>query len=366
MGSLHVGKGELKGLGKWIGLEVRRKTPSKLLWTLVVVFNGLVLAGLLVAWRYPMSLWVRNTLWSEVFDDQQISSEAALNAVLAKRQHRDPAELNPRRMFSSDDLARLDRLQEASRAGHCRVASDHPRVRLGPADCLARALTKDVSPFQMVGSRCGLVGSLQARIGQVNEGVGCCSDYNEAFLLRAQAVGLEAREVHNLGHTTAEYYNPERNRWTWIDTSNRIQISEADGELKSAWGLRSRESWRGLKLVRLQPKAALGLESMTSNTAFTGRTNSVLYWTNGTNLQQQEQFEAPLRQLGLTREFVQGVSLTLGIRPGWTVLAAEEAAFRLRLSAWLLKGTVALVVLTDLTLVLTAMGCRLTRNRAYR
>ena len=84
-----------------------------------MVFNGLVLAGLLVAWRYPMSLWVRNTLWSEVFDDQQISSEAALNAVLAKRQRRDPAELNPRRMFSSDDLARLDRLREASRAGHC-------------------------------------------------------------------------------------------------------------------------------------------------------------------------------------------------------------------------------------------------------
>jgi len=45
---------------------------------------------------------------------------------------------------------------------------------------------------------------IQARIGSVRNGVGCCSDYNEAFLLRAQAVGLQAREVHNLGHTTAE------------------------------------------------------------------------------------------------------------------------------------------------------------------
>ena len=297
---------------------------------MVVVFNGLVLAGLLVAWRYPMSLWVRNTLFSEVFDDQQISS---------------------------DDLARLDCLREASRAGQCRVASDHPRVQLGTADCLARALATDVSPFQM-GGRCGLDGSLQARIGQVKNGVGCCSDFNEAFLLHAQAVGLQAREVHNLGHTTAEYYNAERNRWTWIDTSSRIQISEADGELASAW--------RSLKLVSLPPQAASGLESMARNPAFMSKSNTVLYWTNGTNLQQQEQFEAPLRQVGLPREIVQGVSLTLGIRPGWTVLAADEAAFRLRLSAWLLKGTVALVVLTDLMLVLAAMGWRLTRNRTYR
>lgn len=235
-------------------------------------------------------------------------------------------------MFSSDDLARLDRLREASRAGQCRVASDHPRVRLGPADCLARALAEDLSPFQM-GGRCGLDGSLQARISQVKNGVGCCSDFNEAFLLRAQAVGLEAQEVHNMGHTTAEYYNPERNRWTWIDTSTRIQISETDGELVSAWRLRQGSRWRSLTLVRLPPKAASGLESMASNPAFTGRSNSVLYWTNGTYLQQQEQFEAPLRQVGLPREIVQGVSLTLGIRPGWTVLATEEAAFRLRLGA---------------------------------
>jgi hypothetical protein len=40
-------------------------------------------------------------------------------------------------------------------------------------------------------------------IASLRNAVVCCSDYNEAFLLRVQAVGLKAREVHNLGHTTA-------------------------------------------------------------------------------------------------------------------------------------------------------------------
>ncbi|MEI8251390.1 MAG: hypothetical protein WCF98_09500 [Synechococcus sp. ELA057] len=351
-------------MGERIGLILRRKPTSRLLWSLVVVFNGLVLASVLVAWQYPLSLWVRNTLFSEVLDDGQITTEAALNGVLAKRQRRDPAQSNPRRIFSADDLARLDRLREASRAGQCQVATDHPSVRLDPADCLARALAEDVSAFQM-GGRCGLDGSLQARIGQVKDGVGCCSDFNEAYLLRAQAVGLEAREVNNLGHTTAEYFNPEQGRWIWIDTSNRIQISDADGELVSAWQLWQREPWRNLRLIKLPPNVATNEQDLLTNPAFMNKNNSVLYWTNGSNFQELERIEAPLRQLGLPREIVQFVSLALGIRPGWTVLATGETAFRMRLSAWLLKGMLQLVVVTNLMLVLAAMGWRLTRNRAY-
>lgn len=42
----------------------------------------------------------------------------------------------------------------------------------------------------MIGGKCGLDGSL-----------------------RAQAIGLQVREVHNMGHTTAEYFEPQRQRW---------------------------------------------------------------------------------------------------------------------------------------------------------
>ena len=108
---------------------------------------------------------------------------------------------------------------------------------------------------------------------------GCCSDFNEAFLLRAQAVGLQARETHNQRHTTAEYYNQERGRWIWIDSSNRIQIADYDGQLVSAWRRRQREPWTNLQLVRLPPSLASAQESLRSNPAFLSRSNAVLYWT---------------------------------------------------------------------------------------
>ena len=92
----------------------------------------------------------------------------------------------------------------------------------------------------------------------------------------------------------------------------------------------------------------------------------LLYWTDGLNLIEQERLEQPMRQLGLPKEMVQGVSLLLGIRPGWTVLATGESAFRLRLSGWLLKGLVAAALILELVLGMAAWGWRLTRNRAYR
>jgi len=62
---------------------------------------------------------------------------------------------------------------------------------------------------------------------------------------------------------------------------------------------------------------------------------------------------------------IQAVSLTLGVRLGWIVVAPGEAAFRFRLSAWLLRGFLALFVVGNLTHLLAAMGWQLTRNRSF-
>lgn len=62
-----------------IPVELRRKNPSRLLVAALLLFNGLGLALVLTAGRYPISLYVRNALFSEVVDDQQVPSEAALN-----------------------------------------------------------------------------------------------------------------------------------------------------------------------------------------------------------------------------------------------------------------------------------------------
>lgn len=113
--------------------------------------------------------------------------------------------------------------------------------------------------------------------------------YPEAFLLRAQAVGLEAWEMHNLGHRMAEYFDPDQQRWKWIDTSIRAQIANPDGELVNAWQLWKRLPWEGLNFVDLPPE--------TPNTrvfaGFLSSANPILYWNRGVNFQEQERLGLP-------------------------------------------------------------------------
>ena len=346
-------------------LELRRKNPSGLLVAALLLFNGLGLALVLIAGRYPTSLYVRNALFSEVVDDQQVPSEAALNTLLKHRIRQDPSWLPVRSLFTSTELVRLDGLVSASRRGDCRLPSDSAFTVLSPADCLARALAKDVSPY-MMGGKCGLDGSLRSRIGSVQRGVGCCSDYNEAFLLRAQATGLQAREVHNMGHTTAEYFDPLRQRWHWLDTSNRVQVADGEGQLLSAYQIRSRFPWRALRFIDLPPFSRDPKASGDQFVGYLSSANSILFWSKGQNILQIEAFEGPLRRIGLPKELVQASSLGLGVRPGWLVLASPEAAFRFRLSSWLLKAGLVGFVLSDLVLLAAALGFRLTRNRVFR
>lgn len=342
---------------------ILRKDPSRLLGALWLGFSGLGLAVVLaVGSRYPVNLYVRNALFSQVFDTGQIRSDDDLNALLARKMRFDPPHLKPRSVFSPSELASLDRLVLQAQGAQCRVPSDHPKTRLTAADCTARAISEAVSPYTM-GGKCGLDGSIRARIGFVSKGVGCCSDYNEAFLLRAQAVGLQAREVHNLGHTTAEYFDPAQRRWKWIDTSNRIQVSNDRGNLLSAMRFSNRFPWRRLYLVNLPPFEGKSLKFGLGYEAYLATANSVLFWTTGSNFQEQENFETPLRKLGLPKQVSQLASLQAGIRPGWIVLAPAEAAFRFRLSALLLKSSLAMFAVLDLILLLAALGFRVTRYR---
>lgn len=58
-----------------------------------------------------------------------------------------------------------------------------------------------------MGARCGLDGSLDQRFLLIQKGVGCCSDFNDAFAIQASVLGLKTREVNNHVHTTSEYYD---------------------------------------------------------------------------------------------------------------------------------------------------------------
>jgi hypothetical protein len=341
--------------------SISQTKPSRLLGLVAAGFNAVVLVISIGALRYPSSVYLRNALFATTVDDTQIRTEDNLNQFLQQRRRLEPPDLEVRNLFTSSELRSMDAMKASSSHASCRQPTDHPFTRLTPTDCLARALALDVSRFQM-GGKCGMDGSIRARIGSVENGIGCCSDYNEAFLLRANAVGLEAREVHNMGHTTAEYFDPSRQRWTWIDTSHRVQIAEANGDLVSAWSRRNRAPWQSLTFVDLPPLSSSNNFRQPGPSPFTGTNNAILYWTNGINLLEQERFEEPLRRVGLPREAVQLVSLLLGVRPGWTVLAPPEAAFRLRLSAWLLRISIVAVIMMNALLIPAALGWRIRRR----
>jgi len=66
-----------------IAFHLRRKHPSNLLWGFWLAGNGQGLVVLMAAVRYPTSLYVRNSLFSEVFDAEQFHTEQQLNARLA-------------------------------------------------------------------------------------------------------------------------------------------------------------------------------------------------------------------------------------------------------------------------------------------
>ena len=308
--------------------------------------------GLVLKASNSQKLYVRNSLFATVVDDNQAPNEATLNGLLAASRVEDNPNLNAGTIFTAAQQNNLREIVSRSRSLQCQAPGDHSKTSLTATDCLARLLAADISPY-MIGGQCGLDGSLKSRIGQIIRGQGCCSDYTDAFMMRAKATGLKAREVHFLGHTTAKYFDREQGRWKLIDTSLRSQISDPDGRLLSAYELSRRFPWQALTMVKLPPLDK-GVNDNKNFSPYLNVNNSVLYWTRGNNLIEQERFELPLAKLGLPKEAIQLASLTLGVRPGWLVLAPPEAAFRFRLSAILLKSAISLFVLLNALLLLAA------------
>ena len=135
---------------------------------------------------------------------------------------------------------------------NCRVPTDDPRTVLTKTDCLARRIAFEVSPL-FPGEKCGLSGSIPYKLEKVYEGYGCCSDFNQVFMLYAGFVGLKVREVSNTSHTGSEYYDPKVNKWKWIDTSYRTQITNNKGEIISSYKIHNMNIDESLRIVNTYP-----------------------------------------------------------------------------------------------------------------
>jgi hypothetical protein len=72
------------------------------------------------------------------------------------------------------------------------------------------------------------------------EGHGCCSDHVQAFLAYASVLGIFARQVHHMQHTTAEFYVPSLGRWVWVDPQMAVFARDERGALLSLREIRAR------------------------------------------------------------------------------------------------------------------------------
>ena len=74
-----------------------------------------------------------------------------------------------------------------------------------------------------------------------------------SFMLYASYFVLKVREVSNINHTAAEYFDPYSNEWKQIDTSYKIQISNDDGQILSAFKIYKKDVGELLHVINTFP-----------------------------------------------------------------------------------------------------------------
>jgi hypothetical protein len=66
-----------------------------------------------------------------------------------------------------------------------------------------------------------------------DNGHGCCSDHSQAFIALCLINNIFAREVHHKSHTFNEFFDPQLQKWVWIDTQYCLMAQNEIGQYLS-------------------------------------------------------------------------------------------------------------------------------------
>lgn len=175
---------------------------------------------------------------------------------------------------------------------------------------------------------CG-VESLGKVVIDTDAGQGCCSDYSKAWLFYANYLGLQAREVNNLAHTTVEYWDGALRKWVWMDPFNKVEILDEAGKPLDQYEIRAMSLFESAQFRRLR-----GSHLDFAPAVYEGYQPAqfaAISWRRGVNFLEVEAWDARLRRLGLPKSLRQLFMLSTGIQPGWLVLTTNALAFYLQL-----------------------------------
>ncbi len=287
---------------------------------------------LLTSTNTDQKVYIRNLVFSDFVADSKATAEDQVNALIANGFKTDAAAaaylpyLNP---SFQQELTRLQKDQQLKgRALALAIVA-----RLG-----------DPKESQICG-----VESLGKVVFDTDTGQGCCSDFSKAWLFYANHLGLPAREVNNLGHTTVEYWDAALRKWVWLDPFMRMEMTDANGLPLNQFEIRRMSLVETVRFVRL-PGAQTGFEPR----AYAGYHPSqyaAISWRRGVNFLEVEAWDTRLRALGLPKSLRQLALLTTGVQPRWLVLTTNALAFYMTLLQGLFLAVLGFFVVLDAWLV---------------
>ncbi len=298
-------------------------------WAVVLVsLLQLVFLALLATTSSDQKVYIRNILFSQFLADASAGPASAVNALLADRfkTDPDPAQYLP---YLNPQFAReLSALKQDPALGDRGLALAIV-ARLG-----------DPRESRICG-----IESLGKVVIDTDSGQGCCSDFSKAWLFYANYLGLKAREVNNLNHTTVEYWDRQRGKWKWLDPFMKMEMTNAQGIPLNHTEIRATSLVEFVRFVRL-PSMNANFEPQ-SYAGYQPSQYAAISWRRGVNFLQVEAWDSRLRSLGLPKSLRQLLMLTAGVQPGWLVLTTNSLAFYLNLLKVLLLGLIGFFLAFD-------------------
>jgi len=294
----------------------------------------------LLAASNASKVYIRNLLFSEVYSDQDIPDERSLEHLLSRKiKYPRDGDLAAASRSPSEYQALLGRVRSSMDSqeffGACAQVAARAGLRLSPDDCLAIKVAAGIS-HEFMGVRCGLEESLAERFSLIQKGVGCCSDFNDAFAIQASVMGLKTREVNNQVHTTSEYYDRNERRWKWVGTSYRTLMADKNGRLLSAYAIRGSNPWDRIRVVDAPPFDKEGFSTIGYEGHYSSK-NALQFWNLNSNPAYVFSRERWLIEKGFPRSYVQLFSFLTGVRSGYLFLASPYTAWAFKLLQFIVK-----------------------------
>lgn len=305
-------------------------------WRLLLVcllLDGLVV-GILASLTSDERIYLRNVVFSRIVADRRVSTEEALDKLLAQG------------FLQDEDTAPYRQFINPFRADSLRELQSQP----GTTDeALAMAITRELGELP-TGQVCG-IDSIGRIVFDTQRGIGCCSDFSKSWIFYARYLGMQVREVNTMNHTTVEFFDRQARRWVWLDPLNRVQIGNDSGRPLSQYEIRDSDLFTALRVLPLSEQRP-GFDAHSYEGYDTAQA-AVLMWRLGTNFLEIERHDAQLRRWGLPKAARQAILLATGVQPHWLILTTLSLAAYLRALQWFMLASAALLASLHLALLAT-------------